>query len=260
LTQKSVIILAGSRPAGDPLAKEFGVPGKAFIPVNGQPMIGYVVRPFLQRADIASVHIVTELGLALRDHPDLGWIANDDHIQIHPKLPTIAASLRQLFKSGAVKFPALVTTGDHALINRDMIDQMFAQSEAEDVGIGLVDKKTLLAEYPDSKRTWLKLRGGQYSGANLFYLGSPKALKMIELWARVEQQRKKGWKIFTLFGPVLLFLALTRMISLKGLGKKLSRKFDVRITAITLDQAEACIDVDRAEDVALAERILKNRS
>ena len=260
MTQKSVIILAGTRPGGDPLAKKFGVPGKAFIPLNGEPMLGYVVRQFLDRPDIGNIHIVTQLGQLLRGDPGTAWIAEDSRVQIHPSLPTIAASLRQLFKSGTVEFPALATTGDNALIDSQTIDQMLAQSGEDDVGIGLVEKRVLLAKYPESKRTWLKLRGGQYSGANLFYLGSTKALEMIELWARVEQDRKKGWKIFTLFGPVLLFLAVTRLISLNGLGKKLSRKFDLKISATPLDQAEACMDVDKAEDVEIAERVLKSRS
>src|SRR5690606_39537405 len=58
-----------------------------------------------------------------------------------------------------------------------------------------VEKETLLQRYPASQRTWLKLRGGQYSGANLFYFGSPKARQILQYWAAVEQDRKKGWKI-----------------------------------------------------------------
>ena len=38
------------------------------------------------------------------------------------------------------------------------------------------------ARFPQTQRTWLKFRGGAYTGANLFALGSPEVAPAIELW------------------------------------------------------------------------------
>jgi hypothetical protein len=48
---------------------------------------------------------------------------------------------------------------------------------------------------PQTSRTWLRFRGGAYSGANLFAFGNAKAAAAVALWRSVEQDRKKGWRM-----------------------------------------------------------------
>ena len=63
-------------------------------------------------------------------------------------------------------------------------------------------ERALLARLPTSRRTWIKLKGGAYSGANLFLLASPKVAPAIALWRGVEQDRKKGWRLLLAMGPM----------------------------------------------------------
>ena len=66
---------------------------------------------------------------------------------------------------------------------------------------GWSNARNLMARLPTTERTWLRFRGGAYSGANLFAFGSAKAATAVELWRSVEQDRKKGWRMIAALGP-----------------------------------------------------------
>src|SRR3546814_7596257 len=56
--------------------------------------------------------------------------------------------------------PLLVTTADNALLTPTMIAEFLRGAADSDVAVAMVERDVLLARYPDSKRTWLKFRGG----------------------------------------------------------------------------------------------------
>jgi hypothetical protein len=114
----------------------------------------------------------------------------------------------------------------------------------------------LLARYPQSKRTYIGFRDERYSGSNLFALMSESALQLPQLWLRVEQQRKKPWRIAAVFGPVLLLGYLLRRFSLDDAMVRISARLGVRVAAVKMPFAEAPIDVDKPEDLELVEQIL----
>ena len=111
----------------------------------------------------------------------------------------------------------LVTTADHALLDESMIADFTKRATGADIAIGLVEARPLLARLPGTKRTWIRFRGGRYSGANLFALGSPRAAKAIELWRGVEQDRKKGWRLLKALGPA----GILGLLRLRSLGQTL---------------------------------------
>ena len=152
-----------------------------------------------------------------------------------------------------------MTTADHALLDGSMIDDFCARAEGADVAIGLVERRPLMARLPQTKRTWIGFRGGAYSGANLFALGSPKAARAIALWREVEQDRKKGWKLLTALGvPGLLGLLRVRTLdqTLEAMGSKLG----LTLRAIEMANPLAAVDVDKPADLALVEAIIAGKA
>src|SRR4029078_4826259 len=93
---------------------------------------------------------------------------------------------------GGAEFPVLVTTADHALLDPAMIAEFTAKAPGAALAIAVVESEPLLARLPQTKRTWIGFKGGRYSGANVFALGSSKVLPAISRWGQVEQDRKKG--------------------------------------------------------------------
>jgi GTP:adenosylcobinamide-phosphate guanylyltransferase len=254
------MILAGSRPGGDAMADSRGIAVKALIPVAGKAMLAHVTGALLGHPAIGNVHLLAQDFEPFWTHPDTQALAANDHVIAQESGATIAVSVDALLDRDDARYPMLITTADNVLLSGAMIDEFLSDAQSSDIAIAVVEKDVLLSRYPASRRTWLKLRGGQYSGANLFYFGSPQARQILRYWAEVEQDRKKGWKILTIFGPWLLFLAVTRLLTIDQLAARVGQKLGLRIRIVPMAQAEACIDVDKESDLVQAEGILAGRA
>ena len=254
LTSWTALLLAGSRPGGDPFADAHQVSAKALIPVAGEPMIARPVRALLDSPRINQVRVLAQDGALLKP-----VLPVDARLTIEPSGVTIAATIEAIIADPATCWPLLVTTADHALLDGVMIDDFCARAEGTDVAIGLVERRALMARLPQTKRTWIGFRGGAYSGANLFALGSPKAAGAVRLWREVEQERKRGWKLLVALGlPGLLGLARLRTLdqTLAAMGRRLG----LSIRAIELANPLAAVDVDKPADLALVEAIIGRRA
>lgn len=254
MTGWTALLLAGSRPGGDPFAAAHGVQAKALIPVAGEPMIARPVGALLGNQRISQVRVLAQDGALLEPA-----LPRDPRLSIEPSGATIAATIEAIIADPATRWPLLVTTADHALLDGPMIDDFCVRAEGADVAIGLVERRTLMARLPQTKRTWIGFRGGAYSGANLFALGSPKARRAVSLWREVEQDRKKGWKLLLALGlPGLLGLARLRSLDqvLEAMGKRLG----LTIRAVELANPLAAVDVDKPADLALVEAIIGGRA
>jgi hypothetical protein len=141
-----------------------------------------------------------------------------------------------------------------------MIAEFTSRAEGADLAIGVVERSTLMARLPQTKRTWLNFRGGAYTGANIFAFGSEKVLPAIERWRSVEQDRKKGWRVLAAIGPALLLGAVLRVRTLNESVASVSRKLGVTIRAVVLSNPLAGVDVDKPEDHTLVEAILAGRA
>lgn len=254
----TAIIMAGQRPEGDPMAAYCGVTYKALIPIAGQTMLERVARALLASSDIGKIVIMAQspdalkagLGLDLAEHVRIAFVESGDGI---------ATSVHRVVGTNIAPWPVLVTTADNALLTKEILDCFFQGHDGQDVAVGVVERETMLTAYPDARRTWLKFRGGAYSGANLFALHNATAKPAIALWSAVEKDRKKGWKIFAHFGPWLLLRAISRTISFRQAMAEAGQRLSLRAEPIILPFPEAAIDVDKRSDLELVTGILERR-
>jgi GTP:adenosylcobinamide-phosphate guanylyltransferase len=247
----TAVVLAGSRPGRDAFAESFGADLKALIPVGGEPMVARPVRTLLAAEDVGDVIVLSQA-------PDrIAEVLPDDvRIKLRKSDATIATTMLELCFDRHTQWPLLVTTADHALLDVETIDEFCAYAEG-DIAIGVVERDKLMKRFPNAERTWLKFRGGAYTGANLFALRTPKAAAAIELWRSVESERKKGWRVVSVLGPFVLIGTLLRLINLDGALRRIGRKLGLNVTAVRLSNPVAGVDVDKAEDHELAEAIIR---
>lgn len=250
----TAIVLAGSRPGRDAFADAHGTDLKALVPVGGEPMVRRPVRALLAAEDVGEV-------IVLSQSPERITAVLPDDQRVHSRKSdaTIAKTMLELCFDKKTEWPVLVTTADHALLDTEMIDEFLAYAEG-DIAIGVVERETLLKRFPEAKRTWVKFRGGAYTGANLFALKSPKVAAAIELWRSVENERKKGWRVVSLLGPFVLIGTLLRLLSIDGALARMGRKLGLDIRAVRLSNPLAGVDVDKTADHELAETILAGRA
>lgn len=251
----TAVVLAGSRPGRDPFAERYGTDLKALIPLAGEPMVARPVRALLESDRIGKV-------LVLAQEPEriAAAMPNDARVAVRRSAGTIAETILDLIKDGSLEWPLLVTTADHALLDRSIIEEFCGASSGTDVAIGVVGRANLMRRLPATQRTWLKFRGGAYTGANLFALGSPKVAPAVELWRSVEQDRKKSWRVISILGPFVLAAAALRLVSLDEVVAQLGGRLGLAIKPVRLSNPLAGVDIDKAEDHDLVEAILAGRA
>jgi GTP:adenosylcobinamide-phosphate guanylyltransferase len=251
----TAIVLAGSRPGRDPFAAQFGNDIKALVAVAGEPMVRRPVRALLASANVGRVVILSQ-------SPDriAAVIPKDPRIEYRESTATIAQTMLAICSDAETHWPLLVTTADHALLDTQIVNEFCSAAAGSDLAVGVVERKELMRRFPDSARTWLKFRGGEYTGANLFALASPAVGPAIELWRSVEQDRKKGWRLIALVGPGMLLGAALRLASIDNVLARLGRKLGISMKAVRLSNPIAGIDVDKPADHTLAEDILAGRA
>ncbi len=254
----SAIVLAGQRPGTDPLASIFSQESKACVPLLGKPMASWVIETLLATPQIGNIVILAQ-AREMVNALGLAELIDDDRVTFAESVGGISQSIAHVVGKAPLDWPVLITTADHPLLTPDMISAFMDGAGVSDLAVAAVERRTVLQRYPASKRTWLKFRGGAYSGANLFALRGPATLKALELWAQAEQDRKKAFKLFWHFGPRLALRAITRTISFPSALHRAGRKLGLNASLVLLPQAEAAIDVDKISDHEQAELILSQR-
>jgi GTP:adenosylcobinamide-phosphate guanylyltransferase len=254
MSRYEALLLAGARPGGDPFAARYGAKMKALIPIAGEPMVLRPLRALLASDRVESVRLLTQ------ELDDIAAVLPDDpRWSVEPSDGTIAATLERICQDERTRWPLLVTTADHALLDTAMIDQFCREAEGANLALGVVTRSALEKRLPQSRRTWIGFRRGKYTGANLFALGSPRAMKAVELWREVEQDRKKGWRLLLALGwPGLL--GLLRIRTLDQTLAAMGRKLGLTLRAVRLDDPLAAVDVDKPQDHELVTAILERRA
>jgi len=236
----TALVLAGSRPGGDPLAAAAGVTHKALIEVGGKPLLARVVGA-LREAHCARVLVCCEAGPV----EDLARSLGAEIVS--PAAGPSGSVLRGLEAGGT---PLLVTTADHGLLRAEWVRELIdGAPENCDVAVMLAEQARIEAAMPHSKRTYLRFADGHWSGCNLFFLRTPAARAAVEEWTRVEADRKRPWRIVARLGLALLVsYALGRLTLAAGLAK-LGERIGVRAALVPASDGLAAVDVDKLSDL-----------
>ncbi|MET0250977.1 MAG: NTP transferase domain-containing protein [Novosphingobium sp.] len=241
MSQPAALILAGSRGVPDPVAIAEGVVHKALVEVAGEPLLARVAAA-LRAAGLARIAVSA-------DAPQVIALAEALGCEVVAPAAGPSGSVRVAFdKLGA---PLLVTTADHALLRGQWVRDFIADSPAAaDVTVLLARREAVEAAAPGSRRTWLRFADGSWSGCNLFLLATPRAVAALELWATVERERKRPWRLAARLGPATLLDYLRGRLGLGEAVARLGRRVGIVSMVVAARDGRAAIDVDRPGDLA----------
>lgn len=246
----SALILAGPRPGTDALASKEGVSHKALIAIEGMTMLERVHRA-LTHAGYRQIYVSASDPEVVRRAEDLGATT------VRPAIGP-SASVASVFEvSGA---PLLVTTADHALLRPGWVRDFVEDAPGDcDVAMLLAERTAVEQAVPATRRTWLRFADGEWSGCNLFLLNGPGATKALQMWSRVEADRKRPWRIVGRLGVgTLIIYALGRLGIADGV-RRLGARNGIAAEVVTARDGEAAVDVDNAGDLVLARQLLARR-
>tara|TARA_R110000868_G_scaffold10726_3_gene52093 strand:+ start:2882 stop:3730 length:849 start_codon:yes stop_codon:yes gene_type:complete len=262
----SVILLAGDR-ASDSLAQMAPCNRKALLSINGQPMILHVLNTLISTQSVGSIAVVVNRVREISEHSSIrDWVSECDPSGrvcflegAGSPASSVVAALESLSPEGSV----LVTTADSPLLTPSTLEKFCRASLAltdADVAVGLATEQDIRKAFPDARRTFIQLKGGGYSGCNLFALMSGRASRAAEIWQDVEGRRKRPWQLISYFGYTTLFKALLGRLDLQAAFKAVSRSMSLNVNAVVLDDPLAAMDVDRPEHILIADAVLSQGS
>ncbi len=257
----AVLVLAGRRGADDPLAEAAGATHRALLDIFGTPMLARVLTTLRDHPRVGQIHLSMDAPELLKEIPSIQRMLDRGEVVCVPVAASPSASVLVGLDSIEGDSPLLVTTADHALLDREMLDTFLtaAARSGGDVALALVPSRVIKARFPNAQRTYLPFRGERYSGANLFAFLTPKAREAVLFWRRAEDFRKTPWRMVSAFGPLTLLLFLLRALDLRAGFERISRVVGVAVRAIEMPMAEAAVDVDKLADLELVRAILAER-
>lgn len=241
------LVLAGSRPGvPDPVAQAEGVSNKALARIGGETMLARVVAA-LAAAGAARIAVSASDRQVRAAAAELG--AEPLEAAAGPSL-SVRAGLATLGT------PLVVTTADHALLRPEWVLRFLRDAPADaDACVLAASRAVVAAAAPGSRRTYLQLADGGWSGCNLFLLATPRALAAVEFWRRLEAERKQPWRMAGLIGPGALWAYATGRLDLQGAADRLGRAGGVRAAAVPCPYGLAAVDVDTPADLAFVRHL-----
>ena len=253
----TVLVMAGSRATGDPLAVATGAAHKALAPVGGVPMLTRVLRTVHAARSVGRI-VVCGLDAATARSA----VPEPNTVEFVSGGDTPGASALHVIDTLGLAPPILITTADHPLLTPDTVDEFCAASAGldADVTFGVTPGAQVSATFPGVHRTHYRFRDGGYCGCNLYALLSPSGLQAPRVWMRVEQHRKRPWRIVAALGPWLLLRFLRGRVALADITPFTQRRLGLRAVAVRLSDPAAGFDVDTYAQLQAAEAFLARRA
>jgi CTP:molybdopterin cytidylyltransferase MocA len=143
----AALVLAGRRGGSDPIASQAGVSHKALAPLCGAPMLLHVLRTLWATPGVTRLVVSIDEPALLPGIDELAAAAADGRLLLHRSRESPSASVLDAIERLAPDAPLLVTTADHPLLTREMVEHFLAAAGAScaDVVVAVVSEQTLRA-------------------------------------------------------------------------------------------------------------------
>jgi len=257
------LVLAGSRTQSDPVAHAGRKSVKAFVEIDGRPMVERVLDTLRQTGRFDSLLVALPAALPVeQEAPSLArWLATGAVRMVVPGCSPSDSVLkaREQLPTPNGRDVLLVTTGDHPLLTAQAVGQFldaFLASSA-DAGAGLVGTDAILHRYPGNQRTAIRCRGGPISGCNLFAFRGEAGFRVVEFWKLLEAKRKQPLLMARAIGLRTCLAYALGLLTLETAIARLGRRAGAQLLPVHLDDIHAGIDVDSLADLELVESIIR---
>lgn len=250
MARLTAVVLAGG-PPDDVSRTEPGAPNKAFVRIAGRALVERVLSALRAARSIDRIRVVAPVSthgspvLALADE------FRADGIRI-------THSLRNGLDALPPDDVALVVASDLPVLTPQCVDD-FAERAATcgaDAAYGCVARTVHVAKYPHVRHTWARMREGTFCGGGIMAL-RPRVLPSLERFLeQLGAARKKPWRLARVFGIAVLVKYATGQLTIADAETRASLLLQAPVRAIVSPYAETAINVDGAEDISVAERLI----
>jgi GTP:adenosylcobinamide-phosphate guanylyltransferase len=251
----AILLAGGSIHESDPLFEVAGGIKKALIQVAGKPMAQWVLDAVCQAERIEQVVVVgLEEEVGLPGGKPVHYLSDGGSM-----LANVKAGLEFIRMSRPTQKQVLLASSDIPTITPEIVDWRIrgALERGADLDYAVVARTTMEARFPDSRRSFIKLRDVEVCGGDLNVL-QVGLVEHEQLWERIIAARKNAFRQASLLGWDLLLLVLTRRVGLERAEKLVSKRLGLDGCVTISPYAELAMDADKPGQLAILEEDLRS--
>jgi len=246
----AVVLAGGGKP--EPLTEQEQVANKAFILVNGRPLLAYILEALQEAPSIRTIAVAGPVE-ELHKLDDEGY-----KFELVKEKGSMLDNLAAGFEAVDQNRLCLVVTGDIPLINAAVIEDFLSLCEPfdHDLYYPVLDQETCVRHFPETERTYVRLKEGRVTGGNVGLINAKWYLENKDRLEMFISYRKKPVKMLRILPLTLVIKFLLKKLSLHDLELYLSRLLRLRAKAVPCGRAEFGVDVDKLSDLAVVKQAL----
>lgn len=231
--------------------KKENVPSKAFIEVKEKPIIEYIIDA------VRGSDLIGRIVAVVPDEADVeGW--KDKVDVILSSTASFTENIRQgldWLKSDSL---VLIISADIPLISTKCVEDFLIQCQKFNAELfyPIIRKEDIKKYYPETKRTYMALREGTFTGGDLGLVNPKIFIENIELVNRVFELRKNPFKLIGLLGFRFIIGLLFHTLTLAKIEAKIVDIVNAKGKAIITSYPELGLDVDKKSDLKLIRKVI----
>ena len=257
------VILAGGAPEttdskADPLLEYAQVQKKPLIKIAGKEMVRYVTEAIAGSSRIGRIFVV---GLSPEDGVE--FAAPVEYVEATGSMmDNVVAGIERVMEVDPAMERVVIASADIPLLTTEMVDHFIdtCLETDHDVYYTVVEKSTMEARFPGSRRGFVSLRGGSFAGGDINMTKVSAIQANLPLARQAMKSRKNIWQQIRLLGCKTLIKFAFRRLTIADVERVAGRALGCRGRAIITPYPEMGMDVDKPHQLDIVRAILEGRS
>ena len=254
----AIVVAGGEVSQNDPLMVLQPPKGKkALLDLAGRPLAAWVVASLLASPQVRQVVVVGLPAATLAPHaiptaylPDQGGL-----------IPNVIAGMLWIMAHHPDTEAMLLASGDIPLLTVAAIDDFLRACMPYDCLLyaTYVPRQQMEADFPGSRRTYIRLKNLEGTGGNLFLLGPGLLQTEQQLWEELTHARKHPWKVARVIGLGMMLRLLLRQLTIPYIEDRGKAILGGPIRLVETTHTSIAMDVDKPEQLEMVRQKLQWR-
>ncbi|MEW6239761.1 MAG: NTP transferase domain-containing protein [Chloroflexota bacterium] len=252
------IVIAGGIPSPeDPLYTFVKGDAKALVDVAGKPMVQWVLDALNEAKQVDEIILI---GLSVKSGlvsaKPIHYVPNQGRM-----LANIVTGVNKALELNKKTEYVLVVSSDIPALTGEMVDWLAStcMETKDDLYYGVCPREVMEARFPDSKRTYTRLKDIELCGADIHVTHVRMATEHLDLWEQLIGNRKSPFRQASIVGLDTFWKILTRSATLDELAEHVSERLGIKGRVIIWNRAEPCMDVDKPHQLEILRKDLARR-
>ena len=216
---------------------------KSTLPIAGKPMVQWVLDAL---SESKSIDQVVVMGI-----DDTASLTCKKPILYLPDEGSLIGNMQkaslELDEIHPQETHAISISADIPTVTAGIIDHLAAiyQKAEVDIYYGVVEQRIMEERFPNSKRTYIKVKNDRVCGGDLNCFSKRAVLKPDALWQELIKLRKNPLKQAAMIGIDSLLLLVLGLIDLDQVAERVCRRMGITGKVVKVPFAEVGMDVDK---------------